>query len=240
MLVLPYIDINPPWVYMHFLVSMTQGWGSQLHKHQISMSPIYEKIRHTPELFLETKPVNPKGNQPWIFIGRTDAEAEAPILWPPDAKSWLFGKDPNAGKDWRQEEKWATEDEMVGWHHQLNRQEFEQAPATGDRQGSLVCWGAWGCKMSDTMEWLNSTDTEPEGDFILFFHTFQIIYEVFFKPSGHFKLRKDWTIWTPLKRSGIKRRLLFGRKADKSRHGIKKQVLLCLQRSIYSKLCFFQ
>ena len=73
----------------------------------------------------EIKPVNPKGNQPWIIIGRTDAQAEAPILWPPDVKSWLFGKDPGAGKDWGQEEKRATEDEMVGWHHQLNGHELE-------------------------------------------------------------------------------------------------------------------
>ena len=124
-LVLPYIDMNPPWVYTHFLEWMTQGCGNQLHKRKISMSPIYDKIRHTPELFLETKPVNPKGNQPWIFTGRTDAEAEAPILWPSDAKSQLTAKDPDAGKDWGQEEKRETEDEMVGWHHRLNGHEFE-------------------------------------------------------------------------------------------------------------------
>ena len=87
----------------------------------------------------EVKPVNPKGNQPWIFIGSTDAEAEAPILWPPETKNWLTGKDPGAGKDWGQEEKWATEDEMVGWHHWLNGHEFEQAPGDGEGQGSLVC-----------------------------------------------------------------------------------------------------
>ena len=81
----------------------------------------------------DIKPVNPKGNQPWIFTGRTDAEAEAPILWPPDANSWFIGKDPDAGKDRRQEEKGITEDEMIGWHHQLNGHEFEQA--LGDREG---------------------------------------------------------------------------------------------------------
>ena len=85
------------------------------------------------------KPVNCKGNQSWIFTGRTDAEAEAPIFWPPDAKNWLTGKDPNAGKDWRQEEKGMTEDEMVGWHHWLDGHEFEQAPGVGDEQGSLGC-----------------------------------------------------------------------------------------------------
>ena len=102
--------------------------------------------------------VNPKGNQSWIFIGRTDAEAEAPILWPPDAKSWLIRKDPDAGKDWRQEENGDTEDKMVGWHHQLDGHEFEHAPGVGDRQGSLVCYSPWGWKESDTTEWLNWTE----------------------------------------------------------------------------------
>ena len=86
----------------------------------------------------ETKPVNPKGNQPWIFIGRTEAEAEAPKLWPPDVKSWLIGKEPDTGKDWRQAEKQATEDEMVGWHHQLNGHKLEQAPGDSEGQGSLA------------------------------------------------------------------------------------------------------
>ena len=86
----------------------------------------------------EIQPVHPKGNQSWIFIGRTDAEAETPILWPPDVKNWLFGKDSDAGKDWRWE-KGMTEDEMVGWHHQLNGHEFEQALGVGDGEGSLAC-----------------------------------------------------------------------------------------------------
>ena len=103
----------------------------------------------------EIKPVNPKGNQSWIFIGRTDAEAEATILWPPDAKNWLTGKDPDAGKDWKEEEKGMTEDEMVGWHHQLDGHEFEQAPGIVDGQGNLVCCSPWGHKESDRTEWLN-------------------------------------------------------------------------------------
>ena len=111
----------------------------------------------------EMKPVNPKGNQPWIFIGRTDAEVEAPILWPPDAKSWLIWKDPDAGKDWRQEEKGVTEDEMVGWHHWLNGHEFEQSPGVGDWQGSLVCCSPWGHKESDITEWLNNTNMVKQG-----------------------------------------------------------------------------
>ena len=93
----------------------------------------------------EIQPVNPKGNQPWIFIARTDAEAEAPILRPPDAKNWLTEKDPDAGKDWRWENR-MTEDEMVGWHHQLNGQEFEQAPGDSEGQGSLACCSPWVAK----------------------------------------------------------------------------------------------
>ena len=94
--------------------------------------------------YKEIKAVHPKGNQSWIFIGRTDAEA--PILWPSDAKNWLIWKDPDAGKDWWQEEKGITEDEMVGWHHRLNGHEFEQTPGVGDGQGSLVCYSPWGRK----------------------------------------------------------------------------------------------
>ena len=101
--------------------------------------------------------VNPKGNQSWIFIGRIDAEAETPTLCPPDAKSWLIGKDPDAWKDWRQEEKGTTEDEMVGWHHQLNGHEFEQALRVGDGQGSLACCCPWGHRELDTTEQLKWT-----------------------------------------------------------------------------------
>ena len=92
------------------------------------------------------KPVNLEGNQPWIFFRRTDPEAEAPIFWPPNAKSRLPGKDPDAGKDWQQEEKGTTEDEMVGWYHWLDGHELEQAPGVGDAQRSLVCCSPWGCQ----------------------------------------------------------------------------------------------
>ena len=110
----------------------------------------------------EIKPVSPKGNQPWIFIGRT--AAKAPILWPLDTKSQLIGKDPDAGKDWGQEEKGA-EDEMVGWHHQVNGHESEPPPGDGEGQGSLACCSPRGCKESDMTEWLNNhkgnyTETE--------------------------------------------------------------------------------
>ena len=97
----------------------------------------------------EMKPVNPKGNQCWIFTGRTDTEAEAPILWPPDAKSRLIGKDPDAEKDWRQEEKGMAEDEMVGWHHWFNGHGFKQTLGDSEGQKSLVCCSPWGYK-----EWI--------------------------------------------------------------------------------------
>ena len=102
--------------------------------------------------------VNPKGNQSWIFIGRADAEVEALILWPHDGENWLIGKDPEAEKYWRQEEKEMTEDDMIGWYHQLNWYEFEQAAGDEGGQGSLMCCGPWGCKETDMTEWLNQTD----------------------------------------------------------------------------------
>ena len=104
----------------------------------------------------EIKSVNPKGNQPWIFIGRTDADAEAPILWLPDAKNGLIGKDPDAGKDWRQEEKGMTEDEMVGWHHWLLGHEFEETLGDSEGQGSLACCNPRGHEELDTTEPLNN------------------------------------------------------------------------------------
>ena len=99
---------------------------------------VLEKTLESP-LDCKNKPVNPKGNQSWILIGRTDAEAETPILWSPDAKNWLIWKDPDAGRDWSQEEKGTTEDEMVEWHHWFSGHKFEQAQGDGDGQGSLVC-----------------------------------------------------------------------------------------------------
>ena len=119
---------------------------------------VLEKTLESPLDSKEIKPVNPKGNQPWIFIGRTDAKTEAPVLWPPDVKSWLIGKDPDAGKDWRQEEKGMTEDEMVGWHHWLNGHEFEQALGDGEGEGSLECCSPWGCKELNTTQRLNNNN----------------------------------------------------------------------------------
>ena len=118
---------------------------------------VLKKTLESPLDCKEIKPVHPKGNQSWIFIGRTDAEAEAPVLWLPDAKNWLIGKDPDAGRDWRQEEKGTTEDEMMGWHHRLNEHEFEQALGVGDGQGSLACCTPWGGKESYMTKQLNGS-----------------------------------------------------------------------------------
>ena len=106
----------------------------------------------------EIQPVHPKGDQSWVFIGRTDAKAETPVLWPAHAKSWLIGKDPDAGRDWGQEKKGTTEDEMAGWHHRLNGHEFEWTLGVGDGQGGLVCCNSWGRKESDMTEKLKWTE----------------------------------------------------------------------------------
>ena len=111
----------------------------------------------------EIQPVNPKGNQSWLFVGRTDAEAKTPLLWPADAKNWLIGKDSDPGKYWRGEEKGTTENEMVWWHHWLDGYEFEQAPGVVDGQRSLVCYSPWGCRELDRIEWLNWTETLTMG-----------------------------------------------------------------------------
>ena len=106
----------------------------------------------------EDPPVHSEGDQSWDFFGRNDTKAETPILWPPHAKSWLIGKDSDAGRDWGQEEKGMTEDEMGGWHHWLDGRESEWIPGTGDGQGGLVCCHSWGRKESDMTEWLNWTE----------------------------------------------------------------------------------
>ena len=117
-----------------------------------------KRVPESPLDCKEIQSVHPKGDQSWVFIGRTDAEVETPILWPSDAKSWLILKDPDAGKDWGQEEKGITEDEMVGWHHWLNGHEFGWTPGVGDGQGGQACCSSWGRKESDTTEQLNWTE----------------------------------------------------------------------------------
>ena len=132
---------------------------------------VLEKTLESPLDCKEIHPVNPKGNQSWIFFGRSDAEAEAPVLWPSDVNHQLIGKDPDAGKDWRQEEKGTTEDEMVGWHHRLNGYEFEQTPGDAEGQGSLACCSPWGHTVRQ--DWV----IEPPKEFDRFSQTLSSILE---------------------------------------------------------------
>ena len=129
-------------------------------KHWCIWTVVLEKTLESPLDCKEIKPVSPKGDKSWIFIGWTDAEAEAPIRWPPNVKNWLIGKNPDAGKDWRQEEKGMIEEKMVGWHYQLNGHEFEQPPGVGDGQVGLVCCSPWGHKELDISEQLNWSTCE--------------------------------------------------------------------------------
>ena len=153
---------NQPLILKRVFPVVTYGWESwtikQAEHQRIDAFELWlEKTLESPLDSKEIQPVHPKGDQSWIFTGRTDAEAETPILWSPHAKNGLIGKDPDAGKDWMQEEKGKTEEEMVGWHHQLDRHEFEQALGDGDGQGSLACCSPWGLKELDTTEWLSWT-----------------------------------------------------------------------------------
>ena len=126
---------------------------------------VLEKTLESPLDYKEIQPVHPKGDQSWVLIGRTDVEAVTLILWPPDAKSWLIGKDPDAGKYWGQEEKEMTEDEMVGWHHRLNGHGFGWTPEVGDGQGGLAWCSSWGRKESDMIEQLNWTESRNSKSF---------------------------------------------------------------------------
>ena len=119
---------------------------------------VLEKTLESPMDCKEIQPVHSEGDQSWVFFGRTHAEAEAPVLWPPHAKSWLIGKDSDARRDWWQEEKGMTEDEMAGWHHRIDGREFEWTPRVGDGQGGLACCNSWGRKELDTTERLNWTE----------------------------------------------------------------------------------
>ena len=134
-------------------------------KNRCFWTVLLKKTLKSPLESKEIKPVNPKGNQSWIIIGRTDVKTETLILWPSDAKNWLIGKDPDAGKDWRQEETGMTKNEMVGWHHRLNRHEFEQATGDSDGQGSLTCCRLWGHKVRHDwvteLNWLNRIKIKP-------------------------------------------------------------------------------
>ena len=145
--------IFPVVMYRRWELDNKKDWEP---KNWCIQTGLLEKTLESPLECKEIKPVNPKGNQPWILTARADAEAL--ILWPPDGKSWLIGKNPDAGKDWRQEEKGMTEDEMVGWHHWLDGHEFEKTLGDSEGQGSPACCSSWGCKESDTTEWLNNNN----------------------------------------------------------------------------------
>ena len=147
-------DFSSSHVWMWWL-DHKEGWAP---KNWWFWTVVLEMISASPLDCKEIKSVNPKGNQPWIFIGRTDAETEAPIFWQPDGKSWLIRKDPDAGRNWRQEEKGTTEDEMVGWHHWLDIHEFEQAAGDGEGQGHLACCTPWGRKEPELTEQLNNNE----------------------------------------------------------------------------------
>ena len=144
---------------MVFLVVMYGCESWTVKKSECQRIDVFElwcwrRLLKSPMNCKEIQPVHPKGNQSWIFIGRTDVEAETPILWPPHAKSWLIWKDSDAGKDWRQEEKGMTEDEMVGWHHRLDGRESEWTPGVGEGQEGLVCCDSWGRKaMTEQLNW---------------------------------------------------------------------------------------
>ena len=139
-----------------------EGW---VLKNWCFWTVVLEKTLESPLDCKEIQPIHPKGNQSWIFIGRTDAEAETLILWPLYAKCWLIGKNPDAGRDWGQEEKGTTEDEMAGWHHRLEELEFEWTLGVGDGQGDLACCDSWDCKESDTTERLNWTELKAGKTF---------------------------------------------------------------------------
>ena len=132
-----------------------EGWAP---KKWCFSTVVLEKTLESPLDCKEIQPVHPKGNHSWIFIGRTDAKAEAPVLWPHDVKSQLTGKDPDAQKYWRWEEKGTTEREMVGWHHRLKGHEFESTLGVGDGQGGLVCCSPWARTELDMTEWLSWTE----------------------------------------------------------------------------------
>ena len=167
------------YISVSLLLSRIQGRCYHLSKFHLYAlvcfwTMVLEKTLESPLDFKEIQPVHSK-DQYWVFFGRTDAKAETPILWPPHAKSWLIGKGSDAGRDWGQEEKGTTEDEIARRHHWLNGYEFGWTPGVGDGQGGLACYNSWGRKKSDTTEWLNWTDSV----LVFFFLTYFTLYNRF-------------------------------------------------------------
>ena len=154
---------------------------------------VLEKTLASPLDCKEIQLVHPKGNKSWMVIGRTDAEAETPILWTPDVKSWFIGKDPNAGKDWRWGEKEMTEDEMVEWHHWLSGLEFEQAPRVGDGKWGLACCSPWSCKeldMTERMNWTERQNTYEWEELVIFYSICHPVYLTYMQSTSWEML--DW------------------------------------------------
>ena len=143
------------WSCMEVRVGCEESW---VPENWCFWTVVLEKTLESPLYCKEIQPVHSKGDQPWVFFERNDAKAETPVLRPPHVKTWLIEKDSDAGRDWGQEEKGTTEDEMAGWHHQLDEREFEWTPGVGDGQGGLVCCDSWGHRESDTTEQLNWTE----------------------------------------------------------------------------------
>ena len=145
------------WICFTFCIlgNVEESW---VLKNWCFWTVVLEKTLESPLDCKDIQPVHSKGDQSWVFFGRNDAKAETPVLWPPHSKSWLIGKDSDAGRDWGQEEKGMTEDEMARWHHRLDGCEFEWTPGVGDAQGGLACCNSWGPKESDRTERLNWTE----------------------------------------------------------------------------------
>ena len=157
-------DLSKPFLLFRIISELSLCWAGLVGMHYgSSLDDSYTWLNvlllpswnSYPLDYKEIQPVHSKGDQPWVFFGRNDAKAETPVLWPPEVKNWRTGKDPDAGKDWRQEEKGTTEDEIVGWQNQLNEHEFEQASGVGEGQGSLAFCSPWGHKGSNMTEQLN-------------------------------------------------------------------------------------
>ena len=172
-------------MYVKLLISILKLWFSSGHiwmweldceqrwapKNWCFWTAVLEETLESPLDCKDIQPVYSEGDQPWDFFGRNDAKAETPVLWPSHTKSWLIGKDSDAGRDWGQEEKGTTEDEMAGRHHRLNGREFEWTPGDGDGQGGLACCDSWGRKESDMTEWLNSPELST-------FNLYRAIYQL--------------------------------------------------------------
>ena len=173
------------------LVLDCEGWAP---KNWCFWTVVLEKTLESPLDCKEIQRVHSEGDQPWDFFGRNDAKAETPVLWPPHAKSWFTGKDSDAGRNWGQEDKGMTEDEMAGWHHWLNERESEGTLGVGDAQRGLASWDSWGHKELDTAEWLNWTELRHRLIF-LFYLLILFLSHVMHISKGFWAQLKIWLWW---------------------------------------------